>query len=250
MPRSHPPGGMSRTLFGGRAGSPRPPHSVISTQSAHLTLGGGTGQRAGVRGRGAGLDRKRPPVGGRKHGGASAHPRPVVWTKRARRRRPSGSSLHVWVAPVPRGPCVSLMTWGRRPPQDIVGAAWQPLVLWKDSSVCPPKGTAALGRREKGRGRSRWKEQGRKQTAKPTLTRRRGSPVPPGRGALSPRWLGGRRWQADRTPGSRVLRPTCKKACPRRKAQWRALNREQGGPGSGPALPPGHQDLWQSPAPC
>ena len=86
------------------------------------------------------------------------------------------------------------------------------------------------------------------QTAKPTLTRWPG--LHERLWAAGGRGAGGRRQRADRTPRLPVsLRPTCT-ACPRgRKAQWRALDREQGGPGSGPGSATGHRDLWQVPAP-
>lgn len=61
-------------------------------------------------------------------------------------------SLHVRVAPVPQRPVCLLDDLGRRPPQDIVGAARLVVSPCGKTAVCPPKGTTALRRREKERG--------------------------------------------------------------------------------------------------
>lgn len=84
-------------------------------------------------------------------------------------------SLHVWVAPVPQRPVRLLDDLGRRPPQDIVGAAWLVVGPCGKTALFVPQKVQQLwggGRR----GGEEQMERTGQQTAKPTLTRQPGLP--------------------------------------------------------------------------
>ena len=61
-------------------------------------------------------------------------------------------SLHVWVAPVPQRPVRLLDDLGRRPPQDIVGAAWLVVGPCGKTALLSPKRYSSSGEKGEGRG--------------------------------------------------------------------------------------------------